>query len=124
MDEQTPFPVQGTFLLGSVSGPPEVVYGSASADVTRVVITLADGGVIRAPAVGADHQKFFAFALGRGQHPVSWQAYDVAGLQTGSATIGGYRRPASRRWPRWPGPPAGPRAAMARPVAGTGTGMP
>jgi Beta-lactamase len=55
----------------------------------RVVITLADGGVIRAPAVGADHQKFFAFALGRGQHPVSWQAYDVAGLQTGSATIRG-----------------------------------
>ena len=82
-------PQQGTFLLGSVSGPPEVVYGSASADVTRVVITLAGGGVIRVPAVGADHQKFFAFALGRGQHPVSWQAYDAAGLQAGSATIRG-----------------------------------
>ena len=82
-------PAQGTFLLGSVSGSPEVVYGSASADVERMVITLAHGGVIRAPAVRAGSQKFFAFALGRGQHAVSWQAYDAAGLQTGSATIRG-----------------------------------
>lgn len=82
-------PMQGTLLLGSVSGPPEVVFGSASADVERVMITLAGGGVIRAPAVRAGSQKFFAFAVGRGQHPVSWQAYDAAGLQAGSATIRG-----------------------------------
>ena len=76
--------MRGTSVSGSTSGPPEVVYGSAAADVERVVIILRGGGTIRAQAVSAGAQKFFAFALSHGQHTVRWQAYDAAGHKTSS----------------------------------------
>ena len=76
--------MRGTSVSGSTSGPPEVVYGSAAADVERVVIILRGGGTIRAQAVSAGAQKFFAFALSHGQHTVRWHAYDAAGHETSS----------------------------------------
>lgn len=44
---------QGTRVLGSDSGPPLVVYGSASADVEHVVLTLPGGRTIRVPVIRA-----------------------------------------------------------------------
>lgn len=79
--------MRGTSVAGSTSGPPEVVYGSAAADVEHVVITLRGGGTIRAQAVPAGSQKFFAFELSHGQHTVRWQAYDAAGHETSSGPI-------------------------------------
>jgi hypothetical protein len=79
---------QGTRVLGSNSGPPVVVYGSASADVEHVVLTLGDGRTIRRPAIRAGVQKFFAFVLPRDQHAVRWQTYDAPGRETGSGRSG------------------------------------
>ena len=82
-------PPQGTSVLGSASGPLAVVYGSAAADVEHVVITLAGGQTLRVQAVRVGDQKFFAFALGGGQHSVRWQSYDAARHETGSGRITG-----------------------------------
>jgi len=70
----------GTSVLGWPEGPPRVVYGSAAAAVTHVVVTLAgkSAGTIRVPAVRAGRQKFFGFALAPGQHAIRWRAYDAA----------------------------------------------
>jgi hypothetical protein len=64
---------QGTMVLGSASGSPGLVYGSASARVEHVVITLAAAGPIRVRAILVGDQKFFAFAHAQGQHAVRWQ---------------------------------------------------
>jgi hypothetical protein len=72
---------------GSVSGPPDVVYGAASAAVEHVVITLKDGGTIRVRAIPVGDQKFFAFAPGHGQRTAHWQAYDAGGHETSSGPI-------------------------------------
>jgi hypothetical protein len=80
-------------LLGSASGSPGLVYGSASADVEHVVIVLAGGGTIRVRAVLVGDQKFFAFAHGPGQHAVRWQAYDASRREVGSGRFSGL-------WPR------------------------
>ena len=65
-----------------------VVYGSASADVEHLVLTLADGRTIRVPAIRAGVQEFFAFVLPNGQHAVRWQTYDAARHETGSGRRG------------------------------------
>jgi hypothetical protein len=80
---------RGTSVIGSSSGTLVVVYGSAAADVKRVVITLAGGRSIRVPAIQVGTQKFFAFAHGNGQHPVRWQSYNTGRHQTGSGHIPG-----------------------------------
>ncbi|MDX6334410.1 MAG: hypothetical protein QOG05_1750 [Streptosporangiaceae bacterium] len=80
---------QGTMVLGSASGSPGLVYGSASADVEHMVITLAGGGTIRVRAILVGDQKFFAFAHGQGQHSVRWQAYDASRREVGSGRFRG-----------------------------------
>jgi hypothetical protein len=80
---------QGTSVMGSIRGSPEVVYGTASADVQHLVITLAGGGSLRVRASAAGDQKFFAFALGHGQHAVRWHAYDAARHLVGSGGLKG-----------------------------------
>jgi hypothetical protein len=84
-------PVSGpqgtTSVLGSVGGPPELVYGSAAPDVDHLVITLDGGQSMRIPAVLVGGQKLFAFALGRGQHAVRWRAYDAARHETSSGPM-------------------------------------
>jgi hypothetical protein len=80
---------QGTLLLGSSSGSPGMEYGSASADVQHVVITVTGGRTIRVRTITAGEQKFFAFPLSQGQHAVRWQAYDGARHEVGSGRLNG-----------------------------------
>jgi hypothetical protein len=80
----------GTSVLGWPEGPPRVVYGSAAATVTHVVVTLAGGGTIRVPAVRVGGQKFFGFGLAAGQRATGWRAYDAARrLVASGGAIGG-----------------------------------
>jgi hypothetical protein len=76
-------------VLGSANGPRTLVFGSAGAAVEHLVITLAGGRTIRVPATRVGDQKFFAFAHGRGQHAVRWQAYDAGRHLTGSGPLKG-----------------------------------
>lgn len=78
---------QGTSVLGWANGPLVVVYGSAAADVRHVVITLRGGGSSRVLTTLVGDQKFFAFAYGRGQHPIRWQAYDAARHEVASGHV-------------------------------------
>ena len=80
---------QGTTVLGSASGPFVVVYGTAAADVEHVIITLASGQTLRVQAIRVGDQKFFAYALPRGQHPVRWQSYNTDRHRTGTGRITG-----------------------------------
>ena len=79
---------QGTSVLGWTGGPPRVVYGTASAAVDHVVISLAEGRRIRVRAVAAGEQKFFGFALGQGQRASRWQAYDQARGEVAASWVG------------------------------------
>jgi hypothetical protein len=80
---------QGTAVLGSANGPLVVVYGTAAADVQHVVITLASGQTLRVRAVQVGQQKFFGYALRRGQRSVRWQSYNAARHETGSGRVTG-----------------------------------
>ncbi|HUY50246.1 MAG TPA: hypothetical protein VMV92_31825 [Streptosporangiaceae bacterium] len=79
----------GTSVMGWTTGPPRVVYGSAGASVVHVVVTLSDRTSIRVRAGRAGDQKFFAFALGKGQRAVRWRAYDSARHVVASGHISG-----------------------------------
>jgi hypothetical protein len=68
----------GTSAQRSVGEPPGVVWGPAGLDVSYVVVTLTDGATLRAPAVRAGDQDFFAVVLRNGQTPRRWAAYDAA----------------------------------------------
>lgn len=76
-------------MLGSASGPLVVVYGTAAADVQHVIITLASGQTLRVQAIRVGEQKFFAYALLRGQHSVRWQSYNALRHKPGSGHITG-----------------------------------
>ncbi len=80
---------QGTSVLGWTGGPPRVVYGTASAAVDRVVVSLAGGGKIRVRAVAVGQQRFFGFALREGQQASRWQAYDQARSEVASGRLAG-----------------------------------
>jgi hypothetical protein len=54
-----------------------VVWGFAAPDVAHLVVVLSDGTKIRARAVQAGIQKYFALAVaGKGLRAVRWMAYD------------------------------------------------
>lgn len=78
---------QGTKMLASFGGTSQLLAGAAAASVDHVVIPLAGGGNIRVPAVRVGEQKFFVFALSRGQHAVRWLAYDAARHEVGSGPV-------------------------------------
>jgi hypothetical protein len=65
--------------LGWASGPPQVVYGPAAADVSHLTVTLSNGETIRVHTVAVGEQKYFAFVLRKGVRLVRWTAYDSAG---------------------------------------------
>ena len=77
--DDTTAPVTTTGVLGFASSPPQVVYGSATAAVSYLVVTLTSGQGFRVPVVMVGDQKLFAFALGKGQTLKKWTAYDAAG---------------------------------------------
>jgi hypothetical protein len=81
--------LQGTAVLGSANGPLVVVYGTAAADVQHVAITLASGQILRVRPIQAGEQKFFSYALRRGQRSVRWQSYNAARHETGWGRITG-----------------------------------
>jgi len=87
---------QGTTVLGAASGPLAVVYGTAGPDVRHVIITLASGQTLRVQAVQVGEQRFFSYALLRGQHSVRWQSFNGARHQTGSSRITGRNSAADR----------------------------
>lgn len=73
-------PLTTTHVLGSQgSNPPQVVYGSAAAPVSYLMVTLTGGQRFPVPVVMVGGQKLFAFALGNGQTLKKWTAYDAAG---------------------------------------------
>jgi hypothetical protein len=80
---------QGTTVLGSASGPLVVVYGTAAADVRHVIITLASGQTLRVQTVQVGEQRFFSYALRRGQRSVHWRSYNTVRHVTGSGRITG-----------------------------------
>ena len=80
---------QGASVLGWTAGPPRVVSATASAAVDHVVISLAGGGTIRVRAIAVGEQKFFGFALGRGQRASGWRAYDEARTEVASGSLAG-----------------------------------
>jgi hypothetical protein len=82
---------QGTRILGTTSGPPELMYGSTAADVEHLVISPPGGGTIRVPVIQVGDQKFFAFSMShdQGQHAVRWQAFDAARHLVGAGHFGG-----------------------------------
>jgi hypothetical protein len=73
-----------TAIWKSSTGPPEVVYGTASASVDHVIITLPDGKTVQARAVVVVGQKFFAVAVGQVTNGFRWAAYDTSGHEVGS----------------------------------------
>ena len=56
-----------TGVVGYAGSPPQVVYGSAGASVSYLIVRLTDGSFFRAMAIPVDGEKLFAFALGKGQ---------------------------------------------------------
>jgi hypothetical protein len=75
----TTAPATTTGVLGFAKSPPEVVYGSATAPVSYLVVTLTSGQGFRVPVVTVGDQKLFAFALAKSQTVRRWTAYDAAG---------------------------------------------
>ena len=54
-----------------------------------MIITLASGQTLQIPAVRVGEQKFFVYALLRGERSVRWQSYNAARHETGSGHITG-----------------------------------
>ena len=54
-----------------------------------MIITLASGQTLRVQAVRVGDQKFFVYALLRGQRSVRWQSYNALRHETGSGRITG-----------------------------------
>lgn len=61
-----------------------LIFGFASANVTRIVVTLDDRTSIRVTPAMAGGQQFFAFSAGNDTNPLDWVAYDAAGHRVAS----------------------------------------
>jgi hypothetical protein len=77
----------GTSVMYWTAGTPEVVTGSAAAQVTRLVVTRPDGSTTQVRPVQVGGQKFFAFAMSAGHKKVRWAAYDSSGGLVASSTL-------------------------------------
>lgn len=76
----------GTQFLGAIVtlGTGQLTFGSASANVTRIVVTLHDRTTIRVTPTMVGGQQFFAFSVGNDMNPFDWVAYDAAGHRVAS----------------------------------------
>jgi hypothetical protein len=54
--------------------------------VAYLRMTLAGGATLRVNVTAVGQQKFFAFALSKGEELRQWTAYDAAGHQVGSGS--------------------------------------
>ncbi len=81
------YPVTTTGDIGMVGNPPQVIYGSAAASVSYLIVRLTDGHSFRVRVVAVGSEKLFAFALGTGQTVRLWTAYDAAGKPLTSGTL-------------------------------------
>jgi hypothetical protein len=70
----------GTQLLGSIAAPGNrhLIFGSASAAVAQIVVTLDNRTTIQVTPTVVGGQPFFAFSTGNELHPFDWVAYDAA----------------------------------------------
>jgi hypothetical protein len=79
MSETMPLGMQ---FLGAITSPEnrQLVFGSASARVSRIVVTLDDHSTIRVRSVMVGGQQLFAFSTANDMnHVFDWVAYDAAG---------------------------------------------
>jgi len=84
MSETMPLGMQ---FLGAITSPEnrQLVFGSASALVSRIVVTLDDHSAIRVAPVMVGGQQFFAFSTANDMnHVFDWIAYDAAGHRVAS----------------------------------------
>lgn len=80
-----PMPLGMQFLSSIVTvGTRQLVFGSASANVTRIVVTLDNRTTIRVTPTMVGGQQFFAFSAGSDTNPFDWAAYDAAGHRVAS----------------------------------------
>ena len=64
----------GTQILSSIetTGDPQMVFGSASARVARIVVTLDNHTAIRVTPTTFGGRRFFAFSTGTDQNMFNW----------------------------------------------------
>ena len=78
-------PTLGTTFMG---GGGSVWWGSAAASVSRVVVTLKDGSILRVAVTAVGQQKFWAFSLSQQAEAGSrWTAYNAAGQPVASGSL-------------------------------------
>jgi hypothetical protein len=81
-------PVTDTEVLGFTgTGPPQIVYGSAAANVSRLRVTLRAGSTVEVPIVKVGDGRLWAFGLVKGQQVSSLAAYDASGNLAWSGTL-------------------------------------
>lgn len=70
----------GTQVLGSIATPGnrQLIFGSASAPVAKIVVTFDNGTEIRVTPTVVGGQQFFAFSTGNEINRFKWVAYDAA----------------------------------------------
>ncbi len=77
-----------TQVISFIGGAaPQLVSGSAAANVTQVKVTLTNGGTVRVPAVAVGDEKLWALGLAKGQRVSSLAAYDASGKHVWSGTL-------------------------------------
>jgi len=78
-----------TQVFGMPGDSPGVVAGVAGPGVRYIVVTMTDGSTLRVTPVAVGGQPYFAFYVSKGQQQVrGWAAYDAAGKQLSSGTLG------------------------------------
>jgi len=77
-----------TEVISFIGGaPPQLVSGSAAANVAQIKVTLTSGDIVRVPVVAVGDEKLWAFGLGKGQQVSSLGAYDASGKRVWSGTL-------------------------------------
>jgi hypothetical protein len=69
------------------TGPPQIVFGSAAANASRLRVTLTGGNTLEVPIVAVGDGKLWAFGLVKGQQVSSLAAYDAPGNLVWSGTL-------------------------------------
>jgi hypothetical protein len=80
-------PMTTTGVVGNAGDSPQFCYGSAAPSVAYLIVRLTDGRSFRVGVTAIDGEKLFAFALGKGQTPRRWTAYDAAGQALSSGSL-------------------------------------
>jgi hypothetical protein len=78
----------GTGVVGLTgTGPPQIVFGSAAANASRLRVTLTGGNTLEVPIVEVGDDRLWSFGLVKGQQVSSLAAYDASGNLVWSGTL-------------------------------------